>query len=365
MEYPSGTQELFQEISALKKKIQELERSQTEHVLVEEALQESEQKFKDLSEKSLAGICLVQDGIFKYANSRLARMLGYEIDELTDKMSVRSAVFPADWPVVEENMRKRISGELESLHYEFRVVTKDKEVKDTEVYSSRTMYGGRAAIIGTYLDVTERKQMESALRDSEARWQFALEGAGDGVWDWDAVTGRVFFSPRWKAMLGYGEHEIGNTLDEWDRRVHPDDKAGVYADLERHFRRETAYYQNEHRLLCSDGSYKWILDRGKVIEWTEDGKPRRVIGTHTDITDRKQTEAERERLILELKEALSQVKTLKGLFPICASCKKIRNDKGYWEQIETYIRDHSEAEFSHSICPECAQRLYPQLYKKK
>jgi hypothetical protein len=84
-----------------------------------------------------------------------------------------------------------------------------------------------------------------------------------------------------------------------------------------------------------------------------------------DITEHKQAEEERERLILELQEALSQVKTLSGLLPICASCKKIRNDEGYWEQMEIYISEHSEVDFSHGICPECAQKLYPEYYKKK
>ncbi len=84
-----------------------------------------------------------------------------------------------------------------------------------------------------------------------------------------------------------------------------------------------------------------------------------------DITQRKLFEKERDELIRNLQDALSQVKTLSGLLPICASCKKIRNDKGYWEQIETYIRDHSEAEFSHSICPECSEKLYPGLARRK
>ena len=149
----------------------------------------------------------------------------------------------------------------------------------------------------TNIHLEERVRERTAeLHKSEERWQFALEGAGDGVWDWDAVTNRVHFSAQWKSMLGYASEEIGDTLDEWDRRVHPEDKAAAYADLERHFRRETETYQNEHRMLCKDGSYKWILDRGKVIEWTEDGKPMRVIGIHTDITDRCQAEAEREKL---------------------------------------------------------------------
>jgi PAS domain S-box-containing protein len=84
-----------------------------------------------------------------------------------------------------------------------------------------------------------------------------------------------------------------------------------------------------------------------------------------EIAVRKKAEEEREELILELQKSISKIKMLGGLLPICASCKKIRNDQGYWEQIENYIRDHSEADFSHGICPECAQKLYPEFYKKK
>ena len=210
-------------------------------------------------------------------------------------------------------------------------------------------------------DLTERKQQEEALRSSEARWQFALEGARDGVWDWDVETNHVFFSQCWAEMLGYEPREISSDLHEWERRVHPEDMPAVRRDLENHFQGKTAYYQNEHRMLCKDGSYKWVLDRGKVVEWTEDGRPRRVIGTHADITEQKQREAEREALIRDLQEAMSEVKTLSGLLPICANCKKIRDDQGYWNQIEIYIQKHSDAEFSHGICRECAEKLYPDL----
>jgi PAS domain S-box-containing protein len=163
--------------------------------------------------------------------------------------------------------------------------------------------GDKTLLAGYTIDITDRKRTEAALRESEERWKFALEGAGDGLWDWNAVTSRVYFSKQWKAMLGYADYEVGDTLDEWDIRVHPEDKAAVYADLERHFRRETETYQNEHRVLCKDGSYKWILDRGKVIEWTEDGRPRRVIGSHTDITERKRAEEENRALAERLHQA--------------------------------------------------------------
>ena len=86
-----------------------------------------------------------------------------------------------------------------------------------------------------------------------------------------------------------------------------------------------------------------------------------LVGVMTDITERKSAETEREKLIGELRDALSRVRLLSGFLPICARCKKIRDDRGYWQQIEAYIRDHSEAEFSHSICPDCVNELYPEL----
>lgn len=143
------------------------------------------------------------------------------------------------------------------------------------------------ALKRTQREIKERKHSEEALHESEERWQFALEGAGDGVWDWNAQTNQVFFSPRWKAMLGFEPGEIGDTLDEWDKRIHPDDRAATYDKVNRHLSGETDVYVSEHRLQCKDGSYKWILDRGIVISRTLDGRPLRVIGTHTDITERK------------------------------------------------------------------------------
>lgn len=136
------------------------------------------------------------------------------------------------------------------------------------------------------------RQREESLRESEHRWKFAIEGSGDGLWDWDVASSTVFFSKTWKAMLGYAEDEIGNGLDEWEKRVHPEDKEATLAAVQAHIDGKTPTYVNEHRVLCKDGSYKWILDRGLVVSRDADGKPIRIIGTHTDITERKQLESQ-------------------------------------------------------------------------
>ena len=145
-------------------------------------------------------------------------------------------------------------------------------------------------------DITEHKQAEAILRESEARWQFALEGSGDGVWDWNVCTDQVFFSAQWKRMLGYEANEIEETWKEWGAHVHPDDRERVKQAINDHFRRESPVYVSEHRVRCKDGQYKWILGRGKVLSWTPEGKPVRMVGTHSDITERKQLE---QRLTLQ------------------------------------------------------------------
>jgi diguanylate cyclase (GGDEF)-like protein/PAS domain S-box-containing protein len=138
--------------------------------------------------------------------------------------------------------------------------------------------------------VIEKIQTKLALESSEERWAFAIEGSGDGVWDWNLSTGNVWFSKLLTNMLGYAEGEFSPVLEEWSSRVHPDDIVGVMGDLQRHIDGQVAVYMNEYRMRCKDGSYKWILARGLVIANDANGKALRVVGTHSDITDRKQSE---------------------------------------------------------------------------
>jgi PAS domain S-box-containing protein len=114
----------------------------------------------------------------------------------------------------------------------------------------------------------------------------------------------------------------------------------------------------EHTSLKKDGSsFHAALNASLIFD--AQGRPKGIIAIIRDMTEHQRAEAEREKVILQLQDALAKVKTLSGMLPICTSCKKIRDDKGYWNQIEVYIRDHSETEFTHGICPECFKKLYP------
>ncbi|HYX16133.1 MAG TPA: GAF domain-containing protein [Nostoc sp.] len=145
-----------------------------------------------------------------------------------------------------------------------------------------------------FQDITERRRTAEALRESEERWQLASNGNNDGIWDWNLKTNEVFFSTRWKEMLGYKDHEVSNAWDEWTKLIHPDERDWVLQAFQDHFAKKTPFYVCEYQVQCQDGSYKWILDRGQAL-WDASGDIVRMVGSYTDITDRKQADEELKR----------------------------------------------------------------------
>jgi len=144
--------------------------------------------------------------------------------------------------------------------------------------------------INTMIDVIKRSRDEIAVE--KERFQLAVEGTKDGLWDWDVTANSVYFSPQWKAMLGFNEDEITNSLDEWKSRVHPEDLKQTLQELDAHLTRKTDTYESKHRIKRKDGGWMWILDRGKA-KFDAKGNAVRVVGFHTDITE----EVEREKML--------------------------------------------------------------------
>lgn len=138
--------------------------------------------------------------------------------------------------------------------------------------------------------LSELDRIYKTLRESEQRWSFALEGAGDGVWDWKVGTDTAFLSKRWKAMLGYGENEFPNSLVAWQQIIHPEDFGKVMSGMQAHLDGDAESFNAEYRICRKDGGWLWVLTRGLVVERDNAGKPLRMVGTNTDITERKQNE---------------------------------------------------------------------------
>ena len=144
--------------------------------------------------------------------------------------------------------------------------------------------------MGSFIDIDTRKRSETQLRETDAVWKLALESTGDGVWDWRIDEGIETYSPRYLQMYGYDPDEIAERPESFDQLTHPDDVPAMERDRLEHFEGRTPAYVNEHRVRCKDGSWKWVLSRGMVIARDELGRPLRMVGTHTDITARKEAE---------------------------------------------------------------------------
>lgn len=150
--------------------------------------------------------------------------------------------------------------------------------------------GAVSQIVHMQFEVTGLMQAKQKLEASEERWKFALEGAQEAVWDYDVPSGRLQCSPMWYTMLGYRDGELGQHISQWEDLLHPDDRVPALNMLWAHFRGETEHFDFEYRLRCSDGSFKWIHSRGKLMERSSNGAPVRIIGTHYDMSVRKAAE---------------------------------------------------------------------------
>jgi diguanylate cyclase (GGDEF)-like protein/PAS domain S-box-containing protein len=263
----------------------------------EAALRASEENFR-LITSQVPGVvfrlALGNDGTRKYSfvSDGVRELYGVPPEEVMADAHVLQALrHPDDEAVIEADLAEMTTSRGAKL-IQFRIRLRDGTVKWVQIASNLLSHDSNGSVrAGIMTDITTRKWAEAQLQETEARWKLALESTGDGVWDWHIQDDVEYYSTRYKEMYGYSEDKIWQRSDDYADLVHPDDKAKMMRDQRAHFEGKTANYVNEHRVRCKDGSWKWILSRGAVISRDPDGKPLRMLGTHTDISKRKEIDA--------------------------------------------------------------------------
>ena len=241
-----------------------------------------------------------------YVSDRACQALGYSREELT-AMSVHDIdpLFPREiWPEHWERIKQRRRLTIESCHR-----TKDGTIFPVEIAIHYLEFDGTGYSCAFARDISDRKRAEEELQRTQASLNLAVRSARVGFWDWGIRTGSSYLSPEWKQQLGYEDHEVENRFEEWESRLHPDDHANALARLRAYCEKPWPNYEAEFRLRHKDGSYRWILTHASLTT-DADGKPERMLGSHIDITERKQAEE-------ALRESEEQLRLVTDALPVC------------------------------------------------
>ena len=279
----------------------------TERKRMDEALHESEKRYRTLFEQSPDGIALFDTaGKIIEFNDTAHRQLGYSREEF-EKLSLPD--IDAVWSP--EEIQAKIGKVLEMGQAEFVVKqrTKQGEVREVYTFTKAIVLSGRQVFHSIWRDITELKLAGDSLRISEERLSLALKAAGQGIYDLDLRTGEAIVTPEYALMLGYDPAEFHETNAKWIERLHPDDKEPVAAVYRAYVKGEIPEYKVEFRQKTKDGNWKWLLSLGKIMEFDAEGNPLRMIGTHTDITERKRIEKalERDKYLLNATGRMAKV----------------------------------------------------------
>ena len=263
----------------------------TEKKKAEEALRESEENYRRIVETANEGIWEM-DGQFRttFVNKRMAEMLGFKIKEMLDK-SVESFMFDVDLRDHEQKMQSRRMGENQVYDRRFRRKDGTAVWMTVAATALKDSEGKFAGSFGMLTDITKRKEAQEALRLSEERFSLAMDATQDALWDWDMTTGNVFRSERFYEMLGRKSESCSAQVGDWHDWVVPEDYAAVQEGLTEYLAGRREKHEIEFRVLKPTGDVAWILSRGQVVARDETGKPTRMVGTHSDVTNRKRAEA--------------------------------------------------------------------------
>lgn len=255
----------------------------TMQVEVEGMLKSQQDKFYTVfhDNPNLMALSDISSGEYIEVNQAFLSFVGRKREDVIGKKSSDLGLMPPE-------IRKKIMEVLNKKKFlkdiELEIPDSDNRKRKMLFHASIIAQKPRDILLTVAVDISEKENLNDALKDSERKWHFALGGADLGIWDWNTETNEVFLSTRWKSMLGYEEEDISANVSEWASRIHPEDKEKTMANLNRLLTGKKSTYEDRHRLLCKNGQYKWILDKGKILSRNDKGEPLRIIGTHTDIS---------------------------------------------------------------------------------
>jgi PAS domain S-box-containing protein len=291
----------------------------TERKEMEKALQQSQSLLLSITEGTSDAIYVKDlEGRYLLFNAASSRYVGKPAEEVLGKDG--RALFPPDQADVMMNLdRQVIQSGLTQTYDEHLSTTAGETVFLSTKGPIRDSNGQIIGLFGIARDITERKQAEAILSRSEERLEHALDATQDGIWDWNIATGEVYFSPQWARLLGYAPEEVPPNVEFFFTILHPEDVERVKQSLDEHFAGLIAVKQGEVRLKTKSGDYRWFFDRGKIVARDEDGQPLRMVGTISDITERKQME-----LALQSSEAKFRAIAQSSPIPIVLSDEHLR-----------------------------------------
>lgn len=262
-----------------------------------------EQRVRDL-EKSVAAYEKIfnaaNDAVFIHnphngriidVNRKTLEMYGYTKDEIVqlDVASLSEGSPPYDQVQVKKNVQ-RAASDGDHL-FEWKAKKKNGDIFWVEVNLKKTVLDDEELVIAIVRDISTRKQQEDELKTQMSRFEYVVQATNLGIWEWNVQTGEIVLNERWANIIGYTLEEITPiSIESWLKHTHPEDLTQIQAALDDHFRGESDYYEIEYRMKHKDGSWVWVLEKGKVTSWTEDGEPLWMYGTHQDVTQRKLAE---------------------------------------------------------------------------
>lgn len=325
-------------------------------------LYQSERRYQNIIQTTNDGFLVVdENGKIQDCNTAYLNMSGFNRDELLAKTISDIDALDTQKDIEDhlEALIEKGCGRFETAH-----VRKDGSSYPVEV---RTSFIPQEKLFVSFVkDITERKQTHATLQESEERFRQLAENIGEVFWlgsvDWQAI---YYISPAYEKIWGKPRASLYNNPLSWLDYVHEGDKDKIRESIPEKIDASTQVIVfPEYRICNEKGDIRWIQARAFPVI-NASGEIYRIAGIAEDITERKLAELERTRLVKELQKAMKEIKTLKGFLPVCASCKMIRDEKGKWLSFENYIEEHSDVEITHSICPVCAMKLYPNMFDKE